>query len=102
MLVALDRLRQRRHRERKVAHLSEMKTTSGDRDPLADALPLLDDAIDRLNSHDREVLMLHFAERLTFVQIATRLGSTADAVRMRTNRALAVLAASLRKTGVVV
>src|SRR6185436_19892470 len=70
MLVALDRLRQRTQRERKRAQLSEMNMTSADRDPLADALPLLDEVIDRLSSRDREVLLLHFAEQLTFPQIA--------------------------------
>ena len=98
MLLALDRLRRRRRAEHRIAQLSQMHTPSAD--PLAEALPHLDEALDQLATRDREVLVLHFFERLTFPEIATRLGGSADAARMRTNRALSALSATLRKKGV--
>ena len=98
MLIALDRLRHRRRYDARVEHFLQMNTQSSD--PLAEALPHLDEALDQLATRDREVLVLHFFDRLTFPEIATRLGGTADAARMRTNRALSALSASLRKKGV--
>jgi RNA polymerase sigma-70 factor, ECF subfamily len=99
MLLALDRLRRRSRAERRIAQLSQMTTPTA-ADPLAEALPHLDEALDQLASRDREVLVLHFFDRLTFPEIATRLGGTADAARMRNNRALSALSATLRKKGV--
>lgn len=101
MLLALDRLRRRASHDRKVARLADMNLPSNAREPLAEALPLLDEAIDRLDARDREVVLLHFAENLTFPQIAARLGSTPDAARMRSTRALSTLSILLRKKGVV-
>ncbi len=86
MLIALDRLRHRRRYEGRVENFLQMITPSAN--PLAEALPHLDEALDQLASRDREVLVLHFFDRLTFPEIATRLGGSADAARMRSNRAL--------------
>ena len=52
MLLALDRLRRRRRAEHRIAQLSQMNTPS-DTDPLAEALPHLDEALDQLATRDR-------------------------------------------------
>lgn len=49
-------------------------------------------ALEFLAPLDREVLWLHQYDELSFVEIATRLDMTADAVRMRFHRALPRLA----------
>jgi RNA polymerase sigma factor (sigma-70 family) len=48
-----------------------------------------------LDPADREVIRLRDYEELSFVEIAERIGSTEDAVRMRYNRALPRLAQTL-------
>jgi RNA polymerase sigma-70 factor, ECF subfamily len=52
-------------------------------------------AMQRLSEHYRQILLLHAAEGLTFVQIAEKLGSTADAVRKQWGRAVEELAKQL-------
>ena len=101
MIITLDRLRRRTRHSQKLERFTQMNTQPG-RDPWADAAPHLDEALDRLATRDREVLMLHFIEQRTFPEIAARLRSTPDAVRMRTNRALAELARLLGKRGTII
>jgi RNA polymerase sigma factor (sigma-70 family) len=103
MLLALDRMRRRARHERKLRTLSNMNQTSRAQDELwAEAQPHLDAALDALGARDRDVLMLHFVERQTFPEIGKRFNGSADAMRMRANRALAALARMLRKKGVVI
>lgn len=47
----------------------------------------LEKALGRLPAHHRQVLLLHMSEEWTFVQIAEKLDSTAEAVRKRCKRA---------------
>jgi RNA polymerase sigma-70 factor (ECF subfamily) len=56
----------------------------------------LERAMQRLPKPHRQVFLLHTLEELTFVQIADKLGSTADAVRKRYGRAAVRLANLLR------
>jgi RNA polymerase sigma-70 factor (ECF subfamily) len=56
----------------------------------------LEQAMRRLPKPHRQVLLLHTLEELTFVQIANKLGSTAEAVRKRYGRAAVKLANLLR------
>jgi RNA polymerase sigma factor (sigma-70 family) len=102
MLMALDRVRRRTRNTRTLGEFAQMNHSNEARDPWADALPHLDQSLDRLSAPEREVLMLHFAERRTFPEIAARLGSTPDAVRMRTNRALASLSRMIGKKGAAI
>ena len=101
MLLVLDQHRRRARYGRKLERFTQMNTQPG-RDPWTDAAAHLDEALDRLATRDREVLMLHFIEQRTFPEIAARLRSTPDAVRMRTNRALAELARLLGKRGTII
>ncbi|HVK57625.1 MAG TPA: sigma-70 family RNA polymerase sigma factor, partial [Candidatus Kapabacteria bacterium] len=102
MLTVLDRMRRHARQRRKIEDLKAMHPQNPERDPWMDVLPQLDEALDRLRSADREILLLHFAERLPFPQVAARLGTTVDAARMRTNRALEHLSQLLRTAGVSV
>jgi RNA polymerase sigma factor (sigma-70 family) len=102
MLTALDRLRRRARQQRKIEDLKAMPSQSSERDPWAEVLPRLDQALDRLRGSDRDLLMLHFAEGLTFPKVAARLGTSSDAARMRTTRALESLSQLLRSAGVSV
>ena len=62
--------------------------------------PVLDEIMERLSPRDREVVLLHFFEGHSFVEIAGMLSSTADATRMRVNRALERMRAELARRGV--
>lgn len=52
----------------------------------------LDEAMDKLGDKEREVVVMHFLEGRSFVEIARELKLSADAVRKRSERALARLA----------
>jgi RNA polymerase sigma factor (sigma-70 family) len=95
MLLALDRLRKRERRTRTLERLLHMNENSRANDPLEEMLPHLDEALDRLSTSEREMLMMHYAEKRTFPEIAKIKGTTPDAVRMRNNRALAALSRML-------
>jgi RNA polymerase sigma-70 factor (ECF subfamily) len=57
----------------------------------------LEQAMQQLPEHYRQVLRLHTTESLTFVQIAEKLGSTADAVRKLWGRAVEELAKRMER-----
>lgn len=58
---------------------------------LAEDVAQLERALDQLSAEDRELIVSRKLEGRTFGEIAEELGVSADAVRMRTNRALARL-----------
>ncbi|RYD28727.1 MAG: sigma-70 family RNA polymerase sigma factor, partial [Verrucomicrobiaceae bacterium] len=68
----------------------------------ADAVPVLDGALDRLSEADRTVLMLHFFGNRSFPQIAGMLGKSADAVQKQSRRALEKLSRLLRAQGIAI
>ncbi len=51
-------------------------------------LPYLDEALNSLPARDRHAVLLRFGERLSYDQMATRLGKSADACQKQTGRAL--------------
>jgi RNA polymerase sigma factor (sigma-70 family) len=62
--------------------------------------PVLDAAIDELPESDRAAVVLRFLERKAFGEIGETLQVSADAARMRTERALDKLRAALERRGV--
>ncbi len=62
--------------------------------------PVLDDAINNLDSEDRSVILLRFFEQHDFRSIGAAIGSNEDAARMRVNRALQKLQLMLKRQGV--
>ena len=99
MLFALERLRRRARHEKRLEEFSKMNPDNA-QNPLDAAIPHLDAALDTLGPRDREVLFLHYMQKQSFPEIATRLGGTADATRMRATRALSALSDLMRKRGV--
>jgi len=90
---------QRRHAHEREAHaMNELLSPA----PVAWARlePLLDSVIDLLPEPDREAVLLHFFEGRSFVEIGALLSLSADAARMRVNRALDRLRTTLEQRGV--
>ncbi len=67
-----------------------------------EVLPQLDQALNRLSSEDRDLVLLRFYEGQSYPSIATMLQRSEDACRMRLARALKRLSRSLRHAGVTV
>lgn len=82
----------RRAREQQAAAM-----TASDPDPWPDIAPHLDAALNALSSADRDAVVLRFFEKRDFRAIATALGTSEDAARMRTARALDKLRGILGK-----
>ena len=79
--------RELKHRRIAAAMLSQPDTSPEAGLPDA-ALPHLDDALDALNENDRRAVLLRFGEKLSYDQMAARLGKSADACQKQTSRAL--------------
>jgi RNA polymerase sigma factor (sigma-70 family) len=62
--------------------------------------PVLDEVMDLLPAPDRDAVLLHFFEGRTFVEVGSILSLSADAARMRVNRALERLRAALARRGI--
>jgi len=61
---------------------------------------VLDDAIHELNETDREAILLHFFDKRTYADLAAKLAITESGARMRVERALDKLRASLGRRGI--
>jgi RNA polymerase sigma factor (sigma-70 family) len=61
---------------------------------------VLDDAIHELNERDREAILLHFFDKRTYADLGTKLAITESGARMRVERALEKLRASLGRRGI--
>jgi RNA polymerase sigma factor (sigma-70 family) len=95
----LVRGEQRRRRHEEEAHtMNELTSGQISAEQLE---PLLDEVMERLPARDREAVLLYFFERRSFVDIATTLSSSADATRMRVNRALDRMRGELTRRGIV-
>jgi RNA polymerase sigma factor (sigma-70 family) len=62
--------------------------------------PVLDEVMDLLPAPDRDAVLLHFFEGRTFIEVGSILSLSADAARMRVNRALERLRAGLARRGI--
>jgi RNA polymerase sigma factor (sigma-70 family) len=62
--------------------------------------PLLDEVMDLLPERDREAVLLHFFEGRPFHEVGATLSLSADATRMRVNRALERLRTTLAQRGI--
>jgi RNA polymerase sigma-70 factor (ECF subfamily) len=88
-----------RHQRRKEIPMHE--SAASEPDPAwRQALPLMDRAIDALPESDRQVLLLHYFDGLTFPQIAERLGKSAAAVQKQSRRTLLALQRTLGRRGI--
>ncbi len=89
--------RRRESREREAMAMNELHDDSGGN--WRQAAPLLDEAITQLENEDRMAILLRFFEQRDFRSVGEVLGSNEDAARMRVNRALEKLQASLKRRG---
>lgn len=89
------------HRRRMKAYADSTSLHAAGEDPLAAALPHLDGALLSLRDADRRLIFLRFHEGLSFQAIGDRLRQPHDTARKATNRAVARLGATLRRSGVL-
>ncbi|MFN7139309.1 MAG: sigma-70 family RNA polymerase sigma factor [Limisphaerales bacterium] len=86
----------RRAREKQAAHMN-----TNDPDPVWNELaPILDDAVDALDSTDREAILLRFFEKCDFRSVGSALGVSDDTAQKRVSRALEKLKTLLSQRGV--
>ena len=64
-----------------------------------DHWPLLEDALAQLSGSDREAILLHYFQDLSYPEMATELGIAEAAARKRVSRAVQSLGQTLRKHG---
>ena len=95
---ALRSERRRQAREQEAAQMSMLQETSGPN--LAQAGPVLHEAIRQLGAEDQAAILLRFFEQRDFRSVGQALGSSEDAARMRVNRALEKLHGLLNQRGV--
>jgi len=62
--------------------------------------PFLDEVMDLLPAQDREAILLHFFEGRSFPEVGAVLALSADAARMRVNRALERMRTGFAKRGI--
>jgi RNA polymerase sigma factor (sigma-70 family) len=62
--------------------------------------PVIDEVLQTLSEPDREVILQRFFYGFGYADIGSRVGKTADAVRLRADRALEKMRKGLRKRGV--
>lgn len=91
-------IRERRSRQAAM----ENALLSSARDPIADALPHLDTAIDALRESDHELILMRYSEGLSFAQASIRTGRSEAALRQQAVRALETLTVHLRRRGVTI
>ena len=95
--VRSERRRRIREREAQLMRDIDANSTSADWDKMR---PVLDTALDELSIRDREAVLLRFFRGQSFAEVGESLSITADAARMRVERALDKLRAGLNRRGV--
>ena len=90
----------RRQKHERAAARSEAPPSAAV-DETSESAALVDEALHRLGSSDRELLSLHYLEGRTMAQTATAMGITVEAARKRLSRALEKLRGKLAGRGEV-
>jgi|GEM_PF-3574417 len=103
-LESLRALRAEASRQRTMKRFKELQPTPDchGEDLPSEIVPLLDEAMDRLASSDRDVLLMRFASGLTLRQIGEAMGKSESASQRHLQRAVEKLSGLLRKRGVTV
>ena len=83
-----------------LADQHDVKTESDDT-PRAQALRMIDDAINRLSPSDRDVIVFRYFQKKTYQDIAALLGKSEAACRRQTARAVTKVGLLLKREGVV-
>lgn len=95
-VIRSERRRQQREQESCLPH--EMNSSS--ETDWEQMRPVLDEAMDELDSRDRNAVLLRYFEGTSFGEIGRKLSLTEDAARMRVTRAIERLRALLARRGV--
>src|SRR3989449_174177 len=90
--------RRRAARERQATQMNALRDDS--QVSLSEIAPILDDAIDQLNTQDRAVILLRFFEQRDFRSVGEVLGIPENTARMRVTRALEKLGKLLKREGI--
>jgi RNA polymerase sigma factor (sigma-70 family) len=100
--AAADVLRQQRRRLQREhqAYMEAALTPNETDDAWKQISPVLDGAMDTLNERDRNAVLLRYFENKPLAEVGAALGVSEDAARVRVNRALDKLRATLTKSGV--
>ena len=101
--AAIDAARAESRRQKLQQTLTAMPDTSPAPELSADweqLRPVIDDAMDQLDDRDRELMLLHFFNALTFAEAGARVSLSEDAARKRVTRALDKLRGHLSRRGV--
>jgi RNA polymerase sigma factor (sigma-70 family) len=107
-LQSANAMRSERRRQRKLAALtseagalhSQSSNAMDESSTWKDAVPFLDEALDRLSPEDQKLIVLRFYEEKKFKEIANQNGQTESACKKRVQRALQKLSSHLRARGV--
>jgi len=102
--LTMQRRRQQREQE---GHMQNILTSGSDasspsiqEETWTQIAPLLDTAMDKLGRKEHDALVLRFFENRTFKEVATALGASEDAAKMRVRRALEKLRMFFTKRGI--
>lgn len=90
--------RRRQAREHTAYTMNEINDTAANPDS-HDLLPVMDHALGSLRENDREVVLLRFFEGCDYAEIGARCCITADAARLRVERALEKMRTTLARRG---
>ena len=100
--AAIDAMRAERRRHKLAQSLAAMTDAASPLDANLDwdqLRPVLDEAMDQLKEHDRQLVLLRYFGGLTFSEAGARLNLGEDAARRRAERALDQLRGHLGKRG---
>jgi RNA polymerase sigma factor (sigma-70 family) len=97
--------RRRRRREQTAMQMRQREIESSSADPRtndmwADAQPLLNDALARLNARDRNAVLLRFFEGQTLQEVGEAMGISEDAAKQRVVRAVEKLRGWFERRGI--
>jgi RNA polymerase sigma factor (sigma-70 family) len=100
--AALNALRADRRRQAREQAAFELSTMNSVSSVWAQLEPLLDEALDTLNPHDRCALLLRYFENKPLREVGAAMGSSEDAAQKRVGRALDHLRKFFARQGVAI
>ncbi len=99
--AAAQSLRTERRRQMREQEAAAMNALEPEANPDWNQIrPLLDEALDRLNPTDRDVVLLRFFEQRSLMEVGRAIDANEDAARKRVHRALDKLRIALAKRGI--
>jgi RNA polymerase sigma factor (sigma-70 family) len=101
-LVALKAIRAEIRRAKSHQEYARMNSTSDSSSLWNQLAPVLDTAMAQLKTADRDALVLRFFEDRPFAEVATAVGTTEAAAKMRVTRALEKLRTALARGGLAI